>query len=60
MKTFIFSISSSSGGGKTTISKALQEKFPNSKALFQDDRNYDSDSGIEDICKFVENGADVN
>jgi uridine kinase len=60
MKPYIFAINAISGGGKTTITRELQKKLPNSKALYFDDRNYDSDSGIEDICEWVENGADAN
>ena len=60
MCSFIFAINASSGGGKTTITRELEKKLQNSKALFFDDRNYDSDSGIEDIPEWVENGADVN
>ncbi len=59
-KPFILAVNAISGGGKTTIVKELQRKLPKSKALFFDDRNYDSDSGIEDICKWIEEGADVN
>jgi len=60
MKPFIFAVNASSGGGKTTTTRALQKRLPNSKALYFDDRNYDSDSGIYDIVKWVEDGADVN
>ena len=59
-KPFVLAVNAISGGGKTTIVKELQRKLPKSKALFFDDRSYDSDSGIEDICKWVEEGADVN
>jgi len=60
MKPFIFTINAISGGGKTTVTRELQKQLKNSKVLYFDDRNYDSDSGIEDICKWVEDGADVN
>lgn len=60
MGVFVVAINAISGGGKTTITREVQKKLPNSKALYFDDRNYDSDSGIEDICKWVEDGADVN
>ena len=60
MKPFIVAINAVSGGGKTTITRELQKHLPNSKALYFDDRNYDSDSGIEDTCEWVEAGADVN
>jgi len=60
MKSFIFCINASSGGGKTSITKECEKKFLNSKALYFDDRNYDSDSGINDICEWIDNGGDVN
>ena len=60
MKPFIFAVNAISGGGKTTTTRALQKRLPNSEALYFDDRNYDSDSGIEDIVEWVEAGADVN
>ena len=60
MKPFIVAINAISGGGKTTITRELQKRVHNSKALFFDDRNYDSDSGIDDVCEWVEAGADVN
>ena len=64
MKPFIVAINAISGGGKTTITrelqKSLQENIPKVKALYFDDRNYDSDSGIEDTVEWIEAGADVN
>ena len=60
MKPFIFAVNATSGGGKTTTTRELQKRLPNSKALYFDDRNYDSDSGIEDTGEWIENGADVN
>lgn len=59
-KTYIVAINAISGGGKTTITQALQKQLANSKALYFDDRNYDSDSGIDDICEWIKNGADIN
>lgn len=59
-RPFIIAINAISGGGKTTIAKELEKRLPDSKALFFDDRNYDSDSGIHDICKWVEQGSDIN
>lgn len=59
-KTYIVAINAISGGGKTTITNALLNKLPNARALYFDDRNYASDSGIDDICEWVENGADAN
>ena len=60
MESFIFAVNAISGGGKTATTKELQKLLSNSKALYFDDRNYDSDSGIDDICKWIEDGADVN
>jgi len=60
MKPFIFAINAISGGGKTTTTRELQKRLPNSTALYFDDRNYDSDSGIEDTGDWIEAGADVN
>ena len=40
--------------------KKLVEELPRAAALYFDDRNYDSDSGIDDICRWVEEGADVD
>jgi len=59
-KCMIISIYSPSGGGKTTITRALAEKIPKSIALYFDDRDYDSDSGIMDIRQWYDEGADVN
>lgn len=59
-KPCVIAITAISGGGKTFITKELQKQLPNSKALYFDDRNYDSNSGIDDICKWHEEGADVN
>lgn len=56
-KPFIISIAAVSGGGKTTIVKDLNDKLVNSNALYFD--NYDFD-GPDDICEWVENGANVN
>jgi len=60
MKPFIFAVNATSGGGKTTTTRELQKRLPNARALYFDDRNYDSDSGIEDIVEWVDNGANVN
>ena len=59
-KTKVIAIYSPSGGGKTTIVSELMRKNPNSKALFFDDRDYDIDSGIMDLCQWYDEGADVN
>ena len=57
---FIFSVNATAGGGKTTTTRELQKRLPNAKAIYFDDRNYDTDSGINDIGKWIEEGADVN
>jgi len=59
-KCKVISIYSPSGGGKTTVTRMLSEKIPNAKALYFDDRNYDNDSGIDDLYQWFENGADIN
>jgi Uridine kinase len=55
-KPYIISISAVSGGGKTTITKRLNELLPNSKALFFDD--YEFQESPDDICDWVERGSD--
>jgi len=60
MKPFIFSVNALAGGGKTSTTRELENKLKNAKALYFDDRNYDSDSGIDDIVKWINDGADVN
>lgn len=57
-KPFIVSISSISGGGKTTITKELCKKLNNSKALYFDE--YEFLKEPEDICKWVEGGSNPN
>lgn len=59
-KAYIIAINAISGGGKTTITKKLKDQLPNAVALYFDDRNYDLDSGIDDICKWIDEGADAN
>ncbi|MGV3465267.1 MAG: hypothetical protein ACO1OT_08240 [Heyndrickxia sp.] len=54
---FVIAIAAVSGGGKTTVTKLLNEKLGNSKALFFDDYDFD---GPDDMHKWVENGADYN
>lgn len=51
----VIAIAAVSGGGKTTIVKQLNDKLMNSKALYFDD--YDFDNCPDDICDWVENGA---
>ena len=59
-KPFVFSVNATAGGGKTTTTRELQKQLPNARALYFDDRDYDVDSGINDIDKWVEDGSDVN
>lgn len=54
---FVIAIAAVSGGGKTTVTKQLNEKLVNSKALFFDDYDFE---GPDDMHKWVENGADYN
>lgn len=56
-KTFIVAINSLSGGGKTAVTERLNENLDNVEALYFDDRDYDIDSGIIDICKWIDEGA---
>ena len=56
----VIAIYSPSGGGKTTIVTELAKQVPNSNALYFDDRDYDSDSGIDNLHKWYKEGADVN
>ena len=60
MKPFIFSVNATAGGGKTTTTRALQKLLPNAKAIYFDDRNYDTDSGISNMGKWIDEGANVN
>jgi uridine kinase len=57
-KPFVLAISAVSGGGKTTMITQLNECLPNSKALYFDD--YEFDECPDDICEWVERGADSN
>ena len=45
---------------ENNITKKLKDRLPNAKAIYFDDRNYDSASGIDDICKWIDEGADAN
>jgi uridine kinase len=53
----VIAIAAVSGGGKTTITNNLNRRFHNSQALFFDDYEFD---GPDDICDWVERGADYN
>ena len=59
-KTYIIAINAISGGGKTTVTQRLKENLGNVEAVYFDDRDYDTDSGIVDICKWMDEGADAN
>lgn len=56
-KPLVIAIAAVSGGGKTTITTQLNKVLPNSKVLFFDDYEFD---GPDDICDWVEQGADYN
>ncbi|WP_082588046.1 hypothetical protein [Paenibacillus sp. Soil724D2] len=55
-KPFVFAVSAVSGGGKTTLVKQLNTTLVNSKAFYFDE--YDFDDSPNDICEWVESGAD--
>lgn len=57
-KPHVISIAAVSGGGKTTITTQLISKLANSKAIYFDD--YAFDECPDDICKWVDEGADYN
>ncbi|MCT2536888.1 AAA family ATPase [Aquibacillus koreensis] len=54
---FVIAISGVSGGGKTTITKALSDRLSNSTNLFFDDYDFE---GPVDIIDWVDRGADYN
>ncbi|RFB28731.1 hypothetical protein [Brevibacillus sp. VP] len=56
-KLKVISIAAVSGGGKTTVTKSLINKLDKTKALYFDDYDFE---GPEDICEWVEKGADYN
>lgn len=53
----IIAIAAVSGGGKTTVTKRLNEMLGMSEALFFDDYDFD---GPENIIDWVERGSDLN
>ncbi|WP_332698632.1 hypothetical protein [Halalkalibacter lacteus] len=57
-KPRVITITAVSGGGKTTITKQLLNKLYNSKALYFD--SYEFEDCPDDICKWVDKGADYN
>ncbi|MBG9796127.1 hypothetical protein ABD76_28360 [Paenibacillus dendritiformis] len=54
----VIAIAAVSGGGKTTITRRLTETLPHAAALYFDD--YTFEECPEDICEWVENGADYD
>ena len=59
-KTKIISISGVTSGGKTTTVNELLNRLPNSEALFFDDRDYATISGITDLGEWERNGWDMS
>jgi uridine kinase len=57
-KPWVISIAAVSGGGKTATTHELCNKLNNSKALYFDD--YEFDEHPDDICDWVERGANCN
>lgn len=57
-KTYVIAINAISGGGKTTVTQYLKDNLHNAEALYFDDREYDIDSGIIDICKWMDEGEE--
>lgn len=57
-KPRVISIAAVSGGGKTTVTNELMGKLNNAKALYFDD--YELPECPDDICEWVEKGADYN
>jgi len=53
----VIAIAAVSGGGKTTISKHLNERLQNSKILFFDEYDFD---GPDDIIDWIDNGANYD
>ncbi|CQR70355.1 hypothetical protein SOV_38910 [Sporomusa ovata DSM 2662] len=57
-KPIIVAKAAVSGGGKTTITRELCKQLTNVKVLSFDDYDFDVANGLEDICEWVDNGAD--
>lgn len=57
-KTLVIAVSSVSGGGKTTVIKALNKELTLSKALYFDD--YDFDECPDDFFDWIQRGANYN
>ncbi|MFJ7975731.1 hypothetical protein JNUCC23_10960 [Peribacillus sp. JNUCC 23] len=54
---FVIAIAAVSGGGKTTITKLLNQKLHNSKILLFDDYDF---NGPDDIVDWIDKGGDPN
>ncbi|MCG7344675.1 hypothetical protein MHZ92_11040 [Sporosarcina sp. ACRSL] len=54
---FVIAIAAVSGGGKTTITKLLNQKLYNSKILLFDDYDF---NGPDDIVEWIDKGGDPN
>ncbi|WP_163529881.1 hypothetical protein [Halobacillus ihumii] len=54
----VISIAAVSGGGKTTVTKGLEEELHNVVSLFFDE--YTFENSPEDLIEWVEKGADYN
>ncbi|ASA21879.1 hypothetical protein [Paenibacillus donghaensis] len=57
-KPQVIAIAAVSGGGKTTVVNALRDKLNDTKVLYFDD--YEFEDAPQDICQWVEDGADYN
>ena len=57
-KPLVIAIAAVSGGGKTVITNQLVDRLNNAKAMYFD--NYEFDEYPDDICKWVNDGADYN
>ncbi|WZY00005.1 uridine kinase [Bacillus sp. FSL W7-1360] len=53
----IIAIAAVSGGGKTTVARALASKLPNAYVLHFDDYELE---GPSDLCQWIENGANYD
>lgn len=55
---YVIAIAAISGGGKTTITKRLNELLDRSISIHFDD--YQFDESPDDICEWIDNGGDPN
>ena len=58
-RPYVIGLSSPSGGGKTTITKALSKKLPNNTAVYFDEFD-DSTVHPADLAEWAANGGDYN